>query len=242
MDSLRSVPWLSGKRQMRLLPEKAIWWPEESMLLVSDLHLAKAEHFRSKGLAVPPTVDLQTLGQLTRLLRQHRPKTLLLLGDLFHSSPNRAWTDFEQWLEEERMAGLQEAILVRGNHDRAHDSKYGSMGLTVVESWESDGVVLTHEPGDEIPKGTAVHICGHIHPAVRMRGAGRQSLCVPCFVQSSTGCEAGVRLTMPAFGAFTGTHIVQPKRGLEVYVVTDAGVMGPLRSQPPSTVSRRGRT
>ena len=30
---------------------------------------------------------------------------------------------------------------------------------------EKQGVVLTHEPDDEIPKGTAIHLCGHIHPA-----------------------------------------------------------------------------
>ena len=42
-----------------LLPAKAVWWPAESMLVVSDLHLAKAEHFRSQGLAVPPTVDFK---------------------------------------------------------------------------------------------------------------------------------------------------------------------------------------
>ena len=165
----------------------------------------------------------------------------MVLGDLFHSSPNRAWVDFEHWLDEERLAGLHEALLVRGNHDKAQDSIYESMGLIVVESWESDGVVLTHDPEDEIPKGAAVHICGHIHPAVRMRGAGRQSMCVPCFVQSSTGCDAGVRLILPAFGAFTGTHVVQPKRGLEVYVVTETGIMGPLRSKPHGNVSRRGR-
>ena len=65
---------------MWLLPAKAVWWPAESMLVVSDLHLAKAEHFRSQGLAVPPTVDFQTLSVLTSALKACRPKTLVLLG------------------------------------------------------------------------------------------------------------------------------------------------------------------
>ena len=96
-----------------------------------------------------------------------------MLGDLFHSAPNSAWSVFETWLAEEKeAAGLKEAILVRGNHDRAQDDTYKSMGLTVVDLWEDSGVVLTHEPDDWIPKGTAVHLCGHVHPAVRMRGEG----------------------------------------------------------------------
>ena len=147
---------------MWLLPAKAVWWPAESMLVVSDLHLAKAEHFRSQGLAVPPTVDFQTLSVLTSAMKACRPKTLVLLGDLFHSSPNRAWEDFEAWLQDEKAAGLETGILVRGNHDRAHDVVYEAMGLDVVDLWEKQGVVLTHEPDDDIPKGTRFHLCGHV--------------------------------------------------------------------------------
>ena len=241
METAGRKSWLSNEREMWLLPQKAIMWPAQSMLIVSDLHLAKAEHFRSKGLPVPPTVDLQTLGVLTDLLRTHRPDTLLMLGDLFHSAPNRAWSMFETWLAEEKEAGLKEAVLVRGNHDRAQDDTYVSMGLTVVDLWEDSAVVLTHEPDDWIPKGTSVHLCGHVHPAVRMRGGGRQAVTVPCFVQTTTGCEAGLRLMLPAFGAFTGTHLIEPKRGTEVYVVTETEVMGPMRSEPRRNVSRRGR-
>ena len=130
---------------------------------------------------------------------------------------------------------------VRGNHDRAHDVIYQSMGLDVVDLWEADGVVLTHAPDDEIPRGAQIHLCGHIHPAVRLRGAGRQSERVPCFVEASTGCEAGWRLTLPAFGAFTGMHVVEPRRGREVFVVTGTEVMGPWRAEPRSGISRRGR-
>ena len=72
-----AVSWMTGERQMWLLPQKATWWPSQSLLMVSDLHLAKAEHFRSKGLAVPPTVDFQTLGVLTSLLNDLRPAQLV---------------------------------------------------------------------------------------------------------------------------------------------------------------------
>ena len=212
------------------------------MLVVSDLHLAKAEHFRSNGFAVPSTVDFQTLAVLTSVLNACRPETLVLLGDLFHSSPNRAWEDFEAWLQEEKKAGLSAGILVRGNHDRAHDIVYEAMGLDVVDMLEKQGVVLTHEPDDDLPKGTQIHLCGHVHPAVVMRGVGRQSERVPCFAQSSTGCEAGYRLTLPAFGAFTGMHAIEPKRLEEVYLLTDREVIGPVRSMPSRKgFSRRGR-
>ena len=226
---------------MWLLPERAVWWPERSTLVLSDLHLAKAEHFRSKGLAVPPTVDMQTLSVLTDLMRRFKPDSLAFLGDLFHSAPNRAWGDFEHWLADEFAHGLKEGLLVRGNHDRAHDDTYRGMGMDVVDLWEAEGVVFTHDPEDEIPKGMPIHLCGHIHPAVRLHGKGRQTEQVPCYVESSTGCDAGWRLTLPAFGAFTGTKIVEPRRGSEVYVATGIEVLGPWRSKPRSSFNRPNR-
>ena len=121
------------------------------MLVVSDLHLAKAEHFRSKGLPVPPTVDMQTLSVLTDLMRRFKPNSLAFLGDLFHSAPNRAWGDFEHWLADEFAHGLKEGLLVRGNHDRAHDDTYRGMGMDVVDCgklkvWSSPMIQRTRFP------------------------------------------------------------------------------------------------
>jgi uncharacterized protein len=223
------LEWTALSHRMWLLPQRALYWEAKGVLMVSDLHLAKAEHFRSQGLQVPPTVDFQTLLELTQLIQACRPETCLFLGDLFHSKPNKAWSDFSEWLRDERKAGLGNVVLVRGNHDRAHDAVYEAMGLDVVEQWIQDDVVCTHEPEDALPKGRWVHICGHVHPAARLHGSGRQSLRLPCFHASSTGCEAGWRMTLPAFGRFTGMHTVRAERGSQVYVVTEREVVGPWK-------------
>ena len=36
-----------------LLPEKAIYWPRERMLIIADIHFGKAAAFRSLGVPVP---------------------------------------------------------------------------------------------------------------------------------------------------------------------------------------------
>ncbi len=227
MAPFGAVKWHHGALDGWLLPGRALWWPEQRLLMVSDLHLAKAEHFRSQGIQIPATVDWQTLSRLTECIRETRPETLLILGDLFHSVPNKAWDEFGLWLREECGAGLKEAILVKGNHDRSEDDRYRSLGLDVISSWMWEDIVCTHAPEDEGPKGRIVHICGHVHPAATMRGKGRQSLRLPCFHQSSTGCDAGVRLVLPAFGSFTGMHAVQPRAGSMVFPIADQTVMGP---------------
>jgi metallophosphoesterase superfamily enzyme len=61
-------------------------------------------------------------------------------------------------------------------------------------------------------------LAGHIHPAAVLGGRARDRLRLPCF---HLGPQVGV---LPAFGAFTGMHVMQ--RGAEdrVYVVAGDAV------------------
>jgi metallophosphoesterase superfamily enzyme len=55
-------------------------------------------------------------------------------------------------------------------------------------------------------------LSGHIHPCVRLSGKARNSMTLPCFWFAE---KFGV---LPAFGDFTGTYRVVPKKGDQVYV------------------------
>ncbi len=52
-----------------------------------------------------------------------------------------------------------------------------------------------------------------------MRGKASQSLRLPCFYFGENG---GI---MPAFGEFTGTYTIKPKKGEKVFVIADDEVM-----------------
>jgi metallophosphoesterase superfamily enzyme len=54
---------------------------------------------------------------------------------------------------------------------------------------------------------------GHIHPAVTIRGLGKQSLNFPCFY---FGKRYAV---LPAFSKFTGTFTIEPKAGENVFAL-----------------------
>ena len=62
-------------------------------------------------------------------------------------------------------------------------------------------------------------LAGHIHPAVRLSERGGQSLRLPCFW---FGPRVGV---LPSFGAFTGSAVVRPRAGDQVFVVADDQVI-----------------
>src|SRR4051794_39447624 len=81
-----------------LLPQKAVYRPLQKQLILSDIHLGKASHFRKKGLALPAQSHLKDIDALHFLLNSWKPETVLILGDLFHSDYNREWLWFKSLL------------------------------------------------------------------------------------------------------------------------------------------------
>src|SRR3954452_19877083 len=64
--------------------EGALVWPEESLLVVADLHLEKGSSFARRGQLLPPYDSAETLARLATLIARYRPRTVVALGDNFH--------------------------------------------------------------------------------------------------------------------------------------------------------------
>ncbi len=145
-------------------------------------------------------------------LEYFNPRVICFLGDLFHSALNKEWNFFEKWVAKKSV----EIILVAGNHDIISPLKYEDLGIKVVSEVEWDDFLLTHHPEE---RTGFFNFSGHIHPAIRLRGKGRQSLRLPCFFKS------GQQLILPAFGKFTGTFILEPKKNDEVFAIVEDEIM-----------------
>ncbi|MBO3697758.1 ligase-associated DNA damage response endonuclease PdeM [Roseivirga sp. E12] len=180
------------EQTLYLLPEKALFWEEKKLLIIADLHLGKAGHFRKSGIPVSDLVHSKDILTLEKLIQRHKPEEVILLGDLFHSEHNQGWEIFKRWLKSK--APLQ-FKLVLGNHDVLEFSNYRMDNLEVIESLDIGPFNFTHIPEDH----SLYNIAGHIHPAVRLRGKARQSVRIPCYY---FGDQNGI---LPAFGNFTGT-------------------------------------
>jgi uncharacterized protein len=169
----------------------ALYWPAERALIVSDLHLEKGSAYAARGQMLPPYDTRETLLKLAVLIDRYQPETVISLGDSLHDSGGALRmdaTDIESlhMLQEDR-----DWIWITGNHDpRIDRALQGYVTKEIVVG----GIALRHEPR----AGAATHeIAGHFHPAARLVMHGT-SLRRPCFVGN------GLRLVMPAFGAFTG--------------------------------------
>ncbi|WP_224994572.1 ligase-associated DNA damage response endonuclease PdeM [Cesiribacter sp. SM1] len=209
-------------QELLLLPEKAIFWTQKKILLLADLHLGKAAHFRKAGIPISGKIHEHDLHTLDNLLNQWQPLQVIFLGDLFHSSFNQEWNRLEAWMEEKKNILF---TLIRGNHDVLPRQLYAGSCLQVVdEKMEISPFLLTHHPPEEANSNTSLYtLCGHVHPAIQLSGQGRQQLSLPCFY---FGLHYGI---LPAFGKFTGFYKIKPKAGEQVYGVLPERVI-PLGS------------
>lgn len=193
-------------------PSGAVFWVQQSMVLIADVHLGKVTHFRKYGAAIPVIAGYENLEKLTQVVNHFQPKTVCFLGDLFHSVQNSEWEDFKKWVD----YTPSKVVLISGNHDVIPQYLFEDIQVNVFEEQTIDNFYLTHHPTE---KETLFNFCGHIHPGVKMRGVGRQVMKLACFFKTKN------QLIFPAFGNFTGKYILEPSKDDEVFVLVDGEVV-----------------
>lgn len=193
-------------------PSGTMFWEEQSALLISDVHLGKVSHFRKFGSAVPQNAIGENFRILDEVVYYFNPKNIYFLGDLFHSYLNSEWGYFEKWVSKEK----KQIVLIHGNHDIISPLKYESLGIQILDELVIGKFLFTHHP--EKREGF-FNLCGHVHPAVKLRGQGKQSIRLPCFFKSKD------QLILPAFGKFTGSYTLNLKKQDEAYAIAEGMVI-----------------
>lgn len=212
--------WAGGAR-LRPLAERALWLPDAGLLLVADAHIGKAQSFRRLGVPVPEATTDGTLARLdAAITRCPGLQRIVFLGDLLHAARGRGATTLAAvaaWRDRHAALAL---TLVRGNHDgHAGDPPPGWGVECVDEPWQHPalpGLALAHHPE---PLAGRYVLAGHLHPAVRLEGRAHQRLRLACF---HFGPAVGV---LPAFGEFTGTHVLPRGAQDRVFAVADGTVI-----------------
>ena len=211
-----------------LHPSGAALLSESKTLLVADAHFGKAVSFRKLGVPVPEATTGGTLDALSAAIDATQARRVVFLGDFLHSRRSHApetLSALARWRAER--AGL-ELTLVRGNHDDRAGDPPASLAIEVVDEPHRIGpFACCHHPQTH---PTHFVLAGHVHPACRLHGTGRDRLRLPCFVH-----EAGHAI-LPAFGEFTGGWQVPPAPGRRFYGVGGESVWA---LPPDSTPAQR---
>ncbi|MBC7469448.1 MAG: ligase-associated DNA damage response endonuclease PdeM [Ramlibacter sp.] len=209
----------------------AVFLPARRTVLVADAHFGKAVSFRRLGVPVPRGTTTETLGQLTALVTETGAQRIVFLGDFLHSARSHAAGTLDaiaRWRGDH--AGLA-LTLVRGNHDDRAGDPPASLRIEVVDEPLPLGpFALCHHPK---PVAGAYVLAGHWHPCISVKGRAFERLRLPCFwfgddSGQSPGSAVGV---LPAFGAFTGMHRIEPRAGDRIFPVAGNSVRA-LRALP----------
>jgi DNA ligase-associated metallophosphoesterase len=197
----------------------AVYLPAQRTVLVADPHFGKAVSFRRWGVPVPRGTTTETLDQLSVLVKDSGASRIVFLGDFLHSRRSHAaGTLGAIALWREQHAGL-ELTLVRGNHDDRAGDPPASLGIEVVDEPLPLGpFALCHYPK---PVAGRYVLAGHWHPCISVKGRAFERLRLPCFW---FGDDSGARPdqavgVLPAFGAFTGMHRIEPRAGDRIFPV-----------------------
>lgn len=214
-DILHKMIILKGE-EVFILPERAVFWPAKKILVISDLHLGKVNHFRRSGIPVPQKANQKNLELMINLFQHWQPERVIFLGDLFHSHYNQEWEVFGQVLNYFPAISFE---LVKGNHDIMSEHQYLKHKILVHDPILVERpFIFSHNEIQQIPMDCYL-FSGHIHPGIEMKGMGRQKLRLPCFLFQKQ------QALLPAFGQFTGIYTVTPKEGDKVFLLIEDKVI-----------------
>jgi hypothetical protein len=197
MNSLARDAWCSpahvlalGRASFVADPTGALYWPQERLLAVADLHLEKGSAFAARRMFLPPYDTATTLAALAVLVARYAPRGVLALGDSFHDVGGSARLGVQDRAALARLQSGRDWIWIAGNHDPFLPADLGGARHAEIAI---GGIMFRHRPeaaGD-------AEIAGHFHPMARVAGA-IGSVRRRCFVSN------GVRCVLPAFGAYAG--------------------------------------
>ncbi len=180
---------LSGA-SLTALGSGALWWPDESLLVVSDLHLGKSERIaRRGGTTLPPYETRDTLTRLAADLALCNASTVICLGDSFDDiAASQALPEEErQWIFQ--LQAGRRWVWIEGNHDPG-PIEFGGAHLAELPL---PPLTFRHIA----QTGGSGEISGHYHPKASLALRGR-TITRPAFLIDTD------RVIMPAYGTYTG--------------------------------------
>ena len=212
---------------MNLVPvhgSPALFFKEESVLLLSDLHYGVEAEMLRGGVWIPNRSTSRT-EKILKLIKETKAQKLILLGDVKHQVPHNSRQqrkDLEQFFM--ATTRIVKVEIIPGNHDGGleliapsdvvfHESTgctLGNLGLIHGHAWPSQEVM-----------NSEILVMGHEHPALSFRDRVDKLHSEPCWLRAPMieheryDKVPEQLIVMPAFGELAGrTMNREPLKGL----------------------------
>jgi DNA ligase-associated metallophosphoesterase len=185
-------------------PAGALYWPEERVLVVADLHLEKGSSYAARGVLLPPYDTTATLARLALVINRYAPRAVIALGDSFHDGGGPARVLDEDRASLRLLQRGRDWIWIAGNHDPEPAAGVGGSSAAALAI---GALSFCHQSQADAAAG---EIAGHLHPVARVSGRGR-TVSRRCFATNAD------RMVMPAFGAYAGGLNVRHRAFADVF-------------------------
>ena len=213
-------------------------------LIIADIHIGFEEALNKQGIMIPRFQFDDVVKRIGRILRQAKPETVVVNGDIKHEFGR---ISDQEWRETLKIIDLlleksKKVVLIRGNHDTILGPIAKKRNIEVLDRLEIDDgrILIVHGHKEvELPKGTKTIIIAHEHPAVSLREGPRTEV-FKCFLKGKyKGREL---IVIPSFNLVTeGTDILKEELlstflhqnldDFEVFIVSDmAYAFGKLKN------------
>jgi len=124
-------------------PEGALYWPEQGVLVVADLHLEKGSSFAARGVLLPPYDTAATLARLARRIAHYAPRVVVALGDSFHDGGGPARLGNEDRANLRALQRGRDWLWLTGNHD---PDPANNIGGTFQRTLTVNALTFRHQP------------------------------------------------------------------------------------------------
>lgn len=179
---------LSGA-PLKALGSGALWWPEETLLVVSDLHLGKSDRIARRSGASRPAYDTRdTLNRLAADLALTHARTVICLGDSFDNlnSIDSFPEEERQWIV--RLQAGRRWVWIEGTHG-AGPVEFGGAHLAELPLSPLTFRHIAQKP-------TNGEVSGHYHPKASATVDGRDVTRAAFLIDSN-------RVILPAYGTYS---------------------------------------
>jgi len=151
---------------------RALYFPEEKVLVIADLHIGYEEALRNQGIMLPASQFRDTLEGLKRVFEKiGKVKELIVLGDLKHEFgviSEQEWGEVGKVLDYFK-ENSEKVVVIRGNHDSMLEPILKRKGMAILDYYVKEDCCFIHGHklySECLDKKIKKVILGHRHPAV----------------------------------------------------------------------------
>ncbi len=150
-----------------------LYLKKEKILVLADMHIGYEEALNKQGLLLPRFQFSDLVKRLKRILKQVKPKLIIINGDIKHEFGQISETEWRQTLRVlDFLTRKANVILLKGNHDTILGPIAKKRNLEIKDYFVVDKIYICHGhyvPEDEDFKKAKILITAHEHPAVGIR-------------------------------------------------------------------------